>query len=71
MIKLGKHLQQNTLRSANEVMVKTLENTLGRMMTPPKTPPDMSAMISYWLVQLVDGPRLNDQICVLDMNLWV
>jgi integrase len=41
------HLQQNTLRSASEVMVKTLEDTLGRMGVPPQTQPDMSAMISY------------------------
>lgn len=41
------HLQQNTLRSASEVMVKTLEDTLGRMVIPPQALPAMGSMITY------------------------
>jgi len=41
------HLQQSTLRSASEVMVKTLEDTLGRMVIPQQVQPAMGVMISY------------------------
>ncbi len=38
------HLQQNTLRTASEVMVKTLEDTLGRMVIPPPVQPEIELM---------------------------
>lgn len=41
------HLQQNTLRSASEVMVKTLEDTLGRMVILPPAQPSMGPMVTY------------------------
>jgi integrase len=41
------HLQQSTLRTASEVMVKTLEDALGRMVIPQQVKPAMDSMISY------------------------
>jgi integrase len=41
------HLQQDTLRTASEVMVKTLDDALGKMVIPPQVQPDVGSMISY------------------------
>lgn len=41
------HLQQSTLRTASEVMVKTLEDALGKMIIPPPLQPEMVSMLSY------------------------
>lgn len=38
------HLQNNTLRSASEVMVKTLEAAVGKAISPYPVQPDMEAM---------------------------
>lgn len=37
------HLQQNTLRMASEVMVKTLDDALGKMLIPVSAQPDLLA----------------------------